>query len=470
MPASQPYRIIVKFADDAKYFEDPSHYVAGTLDGLTKAQTMKSSARPDRTKRANTLAQKSIANSCDISAKRPEAQRRDFRDWRVNRLQGWQVIVGNHTWLRSVPGDVSSPSRAIKPLFTSVSPERILELARRAEKMDLQYGGIQEINLLTYFVIDCPDGFTRAEAERFVCDLSHWRVSNDPSSKVLTRAYIDAQSCLPSTTVVLDVIDQPYIYPDEPDAKQIDVSQLWKKKGGAGTNQHFIDLEGGWGPPDDLPNIVLLDAEISGVNPDPEWAEHGTGILGIICAKDDPGKGKGMVGIAHKLALEQQGEPTYAENIRKVSIFTKDIEENRADAILRAVNWLPYGGVLLLEIGVQEKDDSGKPLPGLPVESLPVEFEIIRLGTSLGVIIIEAGGNGGVLFPSAPYPSFGCSGAIMVAAATQDDQNYKRYVGDHKNSGSNYGCRMDCFAIGDGIDTLSNEGDSQTMFGKTYHQ
>ena len=106
---------------------------------------------------------------------------------------------------------------------------------------------------------------------------------------------------------------------------------------------------------------------------------------------------------------------------------------------------LAEGDVLLLEI------QRG----GLPTEVDAADLDAIRLASALGIIVVEAGGNGNRNLDAYVDPdtgfslrrgasSFRDSGAILVGAAWS--------VLPHDRSPfSNYGSRLDCFAWGDSV-------------------
>ena len=96
-----------------------------------------------------------------------------------------------------------------------------------------------------------------------------------------------------------------------------------------------------------------------------------------------------------------------------------------------------------------------------PVEILDASFEAIRLATALGIIVVEAAGNGmgamgndldlfidnnakNILNRSSAH--FKDSGAIVVAGASSR-------VPHIKSKYSNYGSRIDCYAWGENVVT-----------------
>ncbi len=108
---------------------------------------------------------------------------------------------------------------------------------------------------------------------------------------------------------------------------------------------------------------------------------------------------------------------------------------------------LGAGDVLLLEV------QRGR----LPTETDEADFDAVRLATALGVIVVEAAGNGnydldGCGDPQTGrtlqrgVPGFADSGAVLVGAALSD-------LPHDRAPFSNFGSRVDCYAWGEGVTT-----------------
>jgi len=127
-----------------------------------------------------------------------------------------------------------------------------------------------------------------------------------------------------------------------------------------------------------------------------------------------------------------------------------------AQPILDAIAVMNFGDVLLLEA---QTSLFGYSL--VPVEIEPAVFDVVRLATSLGIVVVQAAGNGGVdldtvvnpggqqIFNRAS-PGFQDSGAIIVGAASS--------TAPHARLGfSCHGSRIDCYGWGENVDTLSSD-------------
>ncbi|MBK6643575.1 MAG: hypothetical protein IPG39_21255 [Bacteroidetes bacterium] len=104
---------------------------------------------------------------------------------------------------------------------------------------------------------------------------------------------------------------------------------------------------------------------------------HGTSVLGEICAVDNT---VGCVGIAPNIS----------------SVHTVSFNgSTRPNAVIAAIANLSFGNVLLLEAQVTVPGSPVGPNRLLgPCELLDADFDAIRLATALGIIVVEAGGNG----------------------------------------------------------------------------
>jgi serine protease len=231
----------------------------------------------------------------------------------------------------------------------------------------------------------------------------------------------------------------------------IDAKWAWQQ-GVDGAGIGFADVEMGWNRlhqdlKSKMPPALLTHQD------NPQFLNHGTGVLGIVVGSDDA---KGIVGIAPGVT-----------SVLLASHWDGASRDNVADAIATAAARLKPGDVLLLETQKGPSD---------PIELMAggAEMTAIQAAASKGIIVIEAAGNAGrSLDPDFPA-SRADSGAIMVGASVGDDPPASMGVGSHARFGSsNFGARVDCFAPGVGLVTagggdLDDGGDGGGAANRTY--
>jgi Subtilase family len=335
------------------------------------------------------------------------------------------------------------PSLIINNLFPSVKPERIRDLVSLAGKSDPAY---QTRDLLSYFAFDCPPDIRVSELLRILSQFN-----------AVELAYLETGSFSPATwydSLEIPVWGQEYL---NPAPLGIDAKYAWSFPGGDGTgNVSFIDIEKGWILNHEAIHISTLPQ--TGINRTP-YADHGAGVLGIIMMRPND---EGAIGIV-------PGVKGYV-----ISQYRSDGSLNTSDAILAAIDNLHFGDILLLEAQVLDSTESGKMLP---VEIQDAIYSVIRLASALGIIVIEAGGNGNlngnegndfdqfringekILDPNSP--DFRDSGAIIVAASSHK-MPYNRICF------SNYGDRMNCFAWGESVMTAGDHRGYSGLATNTY--
>lgn len=208
----------------------------------------------------------------------------------------------------------------------------------------------------------------------------------------------------------------------------IDAKYAWTVPGGDGAGQAFVDLERGWmRDHEDLTPLVipLLPGSLS-----VDFEDHGTGVLGVVAARDNT---KGCIGVVPAL-----------QSVRCVSQWRAGQSSvySTSEAIFSALSTMKSGDVLLLEA-----QTSFLGFVDVPVEIEPAVFKLLQHAASAGVVVVEAAGNGGVdLGPFFQFASGQDSGAILVGAATSQTRS--------RTSTSCFGARVDCYAWGENIATL----------------
>ncbi|MBK5452545.1 S8 family serine peptidase [Bacillus sp. TH22] len=320
------------------------------------------------------------------------------------------------------------PNVTINRLFSSLNPKEIKNLGKEIKDSDHISS-----NLLNYYIVETQGDI----------DVQALLVKFEKSSLVET-AYLQEEEAPPEerlSNLSVNPYDEPRLTRQgylEPAPLGINAPYAWSIKGGDGKGTTFVDMEYGWlFSHEDLVNqkIELM----SGQNKS-EHHDHGTSVLGIVSAEDN---NIGGIGIAPKAKVK------VVSQIRDNGMY------NTADAILSTVNNMQAGDILLLEAQATYEGYGDKNY--LPVEVKPDIFDAIRLGTNKGIIIIEAGANGGnnldqfrdrngkqVLNRNSP--DFKDSGAIMVGAASARVPHKRSYF-------SNYGSRVDVYGWGNAVDT-----------------
>jgi serine protease len=357
-------------------------------------------------------------------------------------------------------------------LFTSTAVARVKDLVVLARHMDPGY--VSPPDFLTYFVVDCPQPSVAAD---FAASLA--------GSDLVERAYVQAPIApLPSSFV--DPSDdhryagQWYL---RPAPSGVNASSAWGQDGGAGQGVTFADVELAWTL--DHEDLLRVDGSRR-VEWDPlgepienaGYRQHGTAVLGVVMATDND---KGCVGVAPLPAR------ALAIGACRLGVTDPDLA-NLPDALLRAVDLLGYGDVLLVEM---------QHLPALDSRQLPVEldpatspgegrtaYDLIRLATALGIAVVEPAGNGesgrttrSVCLDDDEFarfrrgdPAFQDSGAIVVTAARVAEARPASPPPDIDRSlrpGANYGKRVDCYAWGAHVNTLGWSDEPETGSGST---
>lgn len=332
----------------------------------------------------------------------------------------WQSFVERH-------GDV----RLARSL-TKTEPEEVQDLQRRARERDPTY---QAIDFEAFFDLTVE----RAEDPQEIAKvLRGWPGVRSVDLEIIGPDPLVMPSDDPR------FINQGYLAPAP---NGIDTQFAWALPGGDGAGQRFVDVERGWTlSHEDLSaqGATLIHGMIRDGS-----RSHGTSVLGEVCAVDNT---IGCVGIAPNVA-----------GVMCSSYWGSTIP----DAIFAAVQALGFGDTILLEIQTTAQfTPGGQPTYG-PIETVDLNFEAIRLATALGMIVVEAGGNGTdngglpaldldayskagqqVLNPASP--DFRDSGAIIVAAATSTAPHTRM-------SWSTFGTRIDCFAWGESVNTTASD-------------
>lgn len=346
-----------------------------------------------------------------------------FADWvSVPYVDGAEKTIGSRYGFGPWRNLVADHGRlTLHRLYTSLPPDRIQKMLDEAAQRDETY---VKPHLFTWFTVDCPDNM---KAEELAKLLLTW--------DIVEKAFPDAPAIDPAVNPGNDVRfpNQGYLTPAP---NGIDAQFAWTLTGGDGAGQRLVDLEQGWTlNHEDLAAhgaTLLFGTLVDTSRP------HGTSVLGEICAVDNA---VGCVGIVPNIA-----------SVNTVS--HSGSLANIPNAMLAALATLEFGNVILIEV-----QTTAGPF-GAPVEIRDDTFVAIRLATALGIIVVEAGGNGsnnldtftngaGLQILNPASADFRDSGAIIVGAASST-------VPHTRMSFSSFGARINCYGWGENVDTCTS--------------
>lgn len=345
----------------------------------------------------------------------------------------------------AIEGDF--PGVTLRRVFFTLTPEQIVELQTRALRM--RPGSINDLR--RYFFVETPE----KRSPNLLLD----RIRALP---IVAEAYLESPPTPPPSPPPpgTAVLAQGYL-----DAAPggIGARAVWAAYANSkGENMKFADVEQGWymdtnsiwgtyvNHCDLVPDVP--GGLIKAVSMPPVWGgncvnfqvhNHGTWTIGVIRALEN---GAGCTGIAPAANgwCVCEHRPPWGEL-------------GRADAILAATYNLEPGDVLLLEM--QVTDSSANQSQLWPVEIESASRDVIITATAIGIVVIEATGNGkdeilGIkplsdLDQTFPALSIIDSGAVLVAGASS--------VTRGKLELTRYGSRVDCFAWGDSVETTDGD-------------
>ncbi len=188
----------------------------------------------------------------------------------------------------------------------------------------------------------------------------------------------------------------------------INASYAWTQ-GIFGQDVHVADIEYDW---DELHEDLPTSFSDEFLPVWTEYEDHGTAVLGIM------GAARNEIGISGGADLaEYRGYGEYPTG--------------RSTAILKALEWLEPGDVMVLEM--QTAASNGKYGPADLTKSV---WDAVQVATSKGVHVIAAAGNGSVnLDNESDYMNRGDNGSIIVGAGDNT-------LNHEKVSFSSYGSRV----------------------------
>jgi N-acetylmuramoyl-L-alanine amidase len=309
------------------------------------------------------------------------------------------------------------PGARVERLWREFPPTVLTSLARRASRA----AGSPMPDLQSFVAVSFPP---RSDTGRAVAMVRAW--------DTVEHAYVEAEPAPPPVSPDDDprYSQQRHL---RPAPEGVNASAAWRLPGGDGQGVGFVDLEQGWtlGHEDLVGGGITL---ISGLNH--RYEGHGTAVLGVVLGQDNTVGGIGIAPSCSGRVVSEWRDP---------STFSAPA------AIIAAATTMSPGDVLLLE-AQRHVGGSYKPVS--------VEFAsyvAILIATALGIVVVEAAGNGGTNLDDYRDPVLGYifkrghedfrdSGSIMVGSCSSASPHVRR---PH----SNYGSRIDCHAWGENIVT-----------------
>jgi hypothetical protein len=403
------------------------------------------------------------------------------------------VIANSATGLRARPEGVTSVTGAdvdplrnllasegatLQPLF-GVSEERL-----HAEAARVATTGAEEVpDLSVYYRVEAPDERLDdlAESLRQMDGIEGAYVKPPPEPAHVTEP--PAKAARFRLNDMTPAAAEPPVVTSDFTSRQdylerapvgIDANYAATRPGGRGGDVNIIDIEWGWRfTHEDL--VEHQGGIVAGTgSTDLRFENHGTAVIGEFGGDRNT---FGITGICP------------AATVSAVSLVTFSTSQ----AIRIAADRLRPGDIMLLEVhqpgprwpGPAPPPDPGTQFGFIAVEWWPDDFAAIRYAVSKGVIVVEAGGNGGQNLDDPVYdtpqagfppswrnpfnPANPSSGAVVVGAGNPPAGTHGRnaqprvgepYADRARCYFSNYGARVDAQGWGWEV-TSTGYGDLQ---------
>lgn len=335
-------------------------------------------------------------------------------------------------WLQELLGaewDNSFLGSIVVEVFAKIDGVEIRSFVERAARRDAQYE-VSPQEFGRFFAIECRQ-VTAGKLAEALAEAQKTEYAEVGTTTISSLPWSKPNWWSPPTD---GEVEQGYL-------EEIRAPYAWTLPAGRGSSVRLVDIESSW----NLEHADLIEAGITLIDGQTgtfqDAINHGTAVLGIVTAMDD---GRGVIGIAHEIA-----------SARVVSMVDQRSFVNLPRAILIALRELRFGDILLIEV------DTNLGKGRLPVEVQRCVFDLIRLATARGVIVIEPAGNGyrdldgfkrndnGSMiqpFNRSNRSGFRDSGALVVGGS-RSGFNHPR----HRMS--NYGSRIDCYAWAENVMT-----------------
>lgn len=334
------------------------------------------------------------------------------------------IDAANRTF-RSVPG------ATVRPIFEHISEPKLNAMKSRGEAKSGKE--LADLNLYFFILLPKPDP-----------DAVHKIIKELAGSPLVEHAYAqpiprNAQAGSPDLRA-----SQGYLH-QAPGGIDVDFARLFS--GGRGELMPIVDVETGWYfDHEDLPGSRNV-LPFHGWN----WGEfdHGTAVFGEIWGKENS---FGVTGIA---PLATPGASS------AVGATFPNIVYAPEAAIAYAASQLSAGAVILIEQHMPDFTVNSvacinacnpKQCGYVPVELYGAPFAAISTATALGIVVVEAAGNGMTDLDSSSFngafnPAVRDSGAILVGANNGSGSLSPACF-------SNNGARVNVSAWGNGVATL----------------
>ena len=321
----------------------------------------------------------------------------------------------------------------IMPLFTAPKSELL-----NRKKIGERNTGKQLANLSLYYAIELMNGSTteKIALANNILNMGMIETVYFAPRFIVNTEKAELLSSADKTTPDF-TYKQTYL---DPAPGGVDAKYAWTFKGGKGDGVTFCDIEYAWL----LTHEDLVDKTVEVLYPtssSPQF-QHGTSVAGVVFATHN---GFGIDGIA----------PDVSAKVSSQCSNSGCTGFNVANAIDRAVPKLNAGDVLLLEAQTYDM---------MPVEDWSAEYSSIETASALGIVVVEAAGNGSKNLDN--YSDFDPtkrhSGAFIVGSVNCTDQNLNpTSPAGGKRASSCYGKRIDLNAWGEKV-TCTGAGSSST--------
>jgi len=361
-------------------------------------------------------------------------------------------VLGESVEISSLSSLLADAGAMLQPLF-GVSEDR---LRHTAQLLSPVVEGTM-LDLSVYYQVQAPDEQLDQLAERLrehtLIEAAYVKPPGEPPQMLndMAPSFEQAPTVTPDFSTRQGYLD--------PAPGGVDARYAWTLNGGAGAGVRIIDLEWSWrlGHEDLMQNFAgLVGGTMAGA------ANHGTAVIGEIGGDSN---GFGIIGIAPDAVMS-----------------TVAFSMPSSTAIRMAADRLGSGDIMLLEIhraGPRNNFQARADQQGyIAIEWWPDDFDAIRYAVSRGIIVVEAGGNGGENLddplyntPGAGFPAGWTNpfnranrdaGAIVVGAGAPPPGTHGHDHGPDRSrlDFSNYGALMDAQGWGREV-TSCGYGDLQ---------